>query len=180
MILQDAAATDRREDERYGQERGDELPEHLRSRGPPPGAPRARVTVGRSDGTARLRERVEERHGTRSSRCGLRGRHELLELLQRRGVGTASCIRRGVPGRDRSGHPHAIDGLPADPQRELARRLRRPRDDSRLRPRRPTLHVTPLAVRARAAILMSGPRACTGETAVLLETSPGRPGLVSF
>jgi hypothetical protein len=31
-ILQEAAETDRREDERYGRERGDELPEHLRTR----------------------------------------------------------------------------------------------------------------------------------------------------
>jgi hypothetical protein len=55
-ILQEAAEIDRREDELYGAQRGDELPEHLRTRG------------GRRKAWREAKERLDRERGQATER----------------------------------------------------------------------------------------------------------------
>jgi hypothetical protein len=61
-ILAEAAETDRREDELYGSERGDELPEHLRTR------------EGRRKALREAKERLERERDRQIRRFQRRGR----------------------------------------------------------------------------------------------------------
>ena len=67
-ILREAEETDRREDELYGEARGDELPEQLRT------------AEGRRQALADAKRRMAERKGRRGRRAGARSRSVEVDL----------------------------------------------------------------------------------------------------
>ena len=106
-ILAEAAETDRREDELYGAERGDELPEHLRTR------------EGRRKALREAKERLERKRNQPSEAPAADDAAVTVELDPRQFVtrpqGRRAWVREGRRAleaqRERAGRPIAKDRI---------------------------------------------------------------------